>query len=392
MTTRLFVPGYGNATSTDEPVRFLSVGSSRSQLTLRACRDTMECGSSDNEGYDDAGLVAATITGSKSAFAVLISRHRSMVLALSRRLLGDPILADDAVQEASLAALTGLARLRSPERFAAWYAGIALNIGHQWLRKDTLIGPLPDGLLDCRPGPEEQAEAAEMAGRVRLAVEVLPEGQREAVLAFYWQGLTHAEAAVELGITSGAVKARLHQARAALAPQLASQFPVKKEIRPMAITAEADWVDVEVAEVRRASADDQTRRLHVIVLKERGGSRRLPIYTGSAEAIALACSLEAVEMPRPMTYQMADSLLSAAGSRVAEVRITRLIEGTFFAVVVVQGQAGTAEVDARPSDALESGARRRCPDPGQPRDSRRPGGYVPYCLAEVLDSGIGVGG
>lgn len=109
MTTRLFVPGYGNATSTDEPVRFLSVGSSRSQLTLRACRDTMECGSSDNEGYDDAGLVAATITGSKSAFAVLISRHRSMVLALSRRLLGDPILADDAVQEASLAALTGLA-------------------------------------------------------------------------------------------------------------------------------------------------------------------------------------------------------------------------------------------------------------------------------------------
>jgi len=63
-----------------------------------------------------------------------------------------------------------------------------------------------------------------------------------------------------------------------------------------------------VAEVRRASADDQTRRLHVIVLKEQGGSRRLPIYTGSAEAIALACSLEAVEMPRPMTYQMADSL------------------------------------------------------------------------------------
>ena len=316
---------------------------------------------SDEEGRGDAELVAAAVAGDRDALGILISRHRSMVLALSRRLLGDATLAGDAVQEASLAALTGLERLRSPERFAAWYAGIALNIGRQWLRKDAVIGPLPDGLLDCRPGPEEQAEVAEMAERVLQAVEVLPEGQREAVLAFYWQGLTHAEAAVELGITPGAVKARLHQARAALAPQLASQFPVRKEIGPMTSPPEADWVDVEVAEVCRASGDDRTRRLHVIVLKERVGSRRLPIYTGSAEAIALACSLEAVEMPRPMTYQMADSLLSAAGSRVAEVRITSLAEGTFFAVVVVQGQAGTAEVDARPSDALNLALVARAP-------------------------------
>jgi RNA polymerase sigma factor (sigma-70 family) len=271
---------------------------------------------------------------------------------LSRRLLGDPILADDAVQEASLAALTGLEQLRSPERFGAWYAGIALNIARRWLRKGAITGPLPDGLLDSLPGPEEQAEAAEMAERVRQAVEVLPEGQREAVLAFYWQGLSHAEAAVELGITPGAVKARLHQARGALAPQLASQFLLRREIRPMTSTAEADWVEVEVAEVRRANGDDRTRRLHVIVLKQRGGSLCLPIYTGSAEAIALAFSLGAVEMPRPMTYQMADSLLRAAGSRVAEVRITRLVETTFFAVVVVGGRAGWAEVDARPSDAL----------------------------------------
>lgn len=73
---------------------------------------------------------------------------------------------------------------------------------------------------------------------------------------------------------------------------------------------------------------------------------------GSAEAIALACTLDAVEMPRPLTYQLATNLLTAAGSRLTEVRITRLVEGVFYAVVVVEAAGGTAEIDARPSDAI----------------------------------------
>lgn len=191
-----------------------------------------------------------------------------------------------------------------------------------------------------------------MARRVRRAVEVLAPGQREAVLAFYWQGLTHAEAAAELGTSPGAVKARLHQARAALAPKLASCRPFEKEVLTMTSTAEADWVEVEVTEVRRAEGDETARRVHAVVLTERVGARRLPIYTGPAEAVALAYTLEAVEAPRPMTYQLAAGLVSAAGSQVEEVRITRLAESTFYAVVLVDGPAGRAEVDARPSDAL----------------------------------------
>ena len=176
--------------------------------------------------------------------------------------------------------------------------------------------------------------------------------EREAVLAFYWQGLTHAEAAVELGTSPGAVKARLHQARAALAPLLAPRILTDKEVRTMTSTANANWVDVEVVEVRRASGDDPARRLHVVVLKEHGGVRHLPIYTGPAEAVALACTLEAVETPRPMLHQLAASLLGAAGSGLAEVRITRLAESTFYALVVIDGAVGRVEVDARPSDAL----------------------------------------
>lgn len=301
----------------------------------------------------DAELVAAARAGDKQAFALLAGRHRDMVLALARRLLERDDLAADAVSEATVAALVGLGRLRSPDRFGAWYAGIALNLARRWLRERAAFAPLPEG-ADGRPGPDEQAEAAELAARVRRAVAALAPGQRAAVLAFYWQGLTHAEAAAELGISPGAVKARLHQARAALAGPLREHVDVDvpaEQEGPMT-TTEPAWVEVSVAEVRRAAGDDQASAPHVIVLAERGGSRQLPIWTAATEAVALACALEAVETPRPMTYQLVSSLVQAARASIAEVRVTRLTESVFYAVVVLDGPGGRVEVDARPSDAV----------------------------------------
>ena len=53
-----------------------------------------------------------------------------------------------------------------------------------------------------------------------------------------------------------------------------------------------------------------------------------------------------------MTYQLAASLLTAAGGRTVETRITRLTDCVFYAVVIVDGPEGRQEVDARPSDAV----------------------------------------
>ena len=203
----------------------------------------------------------AARAGDKGAFAVLISRHRPAVLALVRSFLQRHELADDAVQEASVVALVGLDRLRSPERFGAWYASIALNISRRWLRE------IPAGLVpskDCPDpglGPAEQAEAAELARRINRAIQTLAPGQREAVLAFYWQGLTHAEAAIELGIKPNAVKARLHQARAALAPQLAPYLRTERKVHAMASTPEPVWVEMNVIEVRRSTRSQSSHTL-----------------------------------------------------------------------------------------------------------------------------------
>jgi RNA polymerase sigma factor (sigma-70 family) len=314
----------------------------------------------------DADLVRAALGGAREPFAELVRRHQRTATVLAARLLGSDDLARDAVQEAAVTAMTGLDRLRSADRFGPWFCGIALNVSRRWLRQLRAERPDADpdravagagagadrsAVASNGAGPDELAELADLADRVRAAIAALADGQREAVFLFYLQGLSHREVAAELGVSVGAVKSRLHQARAALAPRLAPLVDIKEETAVTATTEAQEWIDARVADVRRADGDPATF-IHVMVLELTDGRGHLPIWIGPAEASALALTLEALETPRPMTYQMTASLLAAAGARVTEARITRLDGGTYYAVVRVDGPAGPGEVDARPSDAV----------------------------------------
>ena len=290
--------------------------------------------------------------GDREPLAELLLRHWQTAAFLAGRVLGSPDLACDAAQEAAVAAMTNLDRLRSPESFGPWFCGIALNVARRWRRQlaAEVPGASPD-LASTLPGPAEAAEIADLAWRVRAAIGQLPAGQREAVLLFYLQGLSHLEVAAELGISRGAVKARLHQGRAALAARLAPMID-SREDQDMTTDSPAAWVDAEVSEIRRTPAEDPAERKHIMILTERGGQRVLPIWIGPTEATALALSLESAEMPRPFTYRLAASMVSAAGSGITEVRITKLVPPIFHACVVIEGKDGQKEVDARPSDAV----------------------------------------
>ena len=285
--------------------------------------------------------------------AELLRRHWDIAVLLAGRVLGSPDLGRDAAQEAAVAAMTDLERLRSPDRFGAWFCGIALNVSRRWRRQlqTEVTGPGPD-LASLSADPALAAEAADTAARVRGAIAELADGQQDAVRLFYLQGLSHREVAAELGISIGAVKARLHQARAVLAPRLV-QFTTFSEVLTVTATEQAaEWVEVAVWGVRATSDEDLLQRQYCMILAERGGDRLLPIWIGPAEATSLALALESAEMPRPFTYKLAAGLVEATGSRITEVKITRLLERMFYAVVVVQGPDGPREVDARPSDAV----------------------------------------
>lgn len=296
---------------------------------------------------DRTELVAAAQAGDREALSRLLVEHRAMVLATCRRMLGDPILAEEAFQEASVTALLNLGRLRRRDRFGAWLTGIALNVCRHLLRdrrRERLVAePHANGAGDA----ELDAMAALDASLVRNAVARLPVGQREAVLLFYVEGLTQAEIAAQLDIAVGAVKARLHKARAALRDRLSSQM----EARPMTAQRSPGRVEMTVSKVARLRKEGRGE-YHVLILAEVGGGRTLPIWIGPSEATSIALKLEEVQVLRPSTAVLAANLLDASGGRLREVRIERLDEEVFYAVAVVEGAGAVREVDARPSDAI----------------------------------------
>ena len=301
---------------------------------------------------DDASLVALARLGDTAAFSSLLARHRPLLEGLCRRALRGESLVDDAVQEASLHAFLGLHTLKEPARFGAWLAGIGLNVCRRWLTRNAREkwsweaaygGRAGTEPRDNGPGPEEMAEAADIARRVRAAISSLPPGQRGAIVAFYLSGLTYRETASQLGITVVATKGRLHKARAELRPQLRSFWEEQFMSTPN------DLMEMRVVDVRKGRDDHAN---HIVLLEDAEGGHRLPIFIGRPEAWALMFTLEGIQLPRPMVYQFMLKSLEAVGARLSEVRIEQLVGSTYYAVAVYEGSGEPGEVDARPSDAL----------------------------------------
>ena len=87
----------------------------------------------------------------------------------------------------------------------------------------------------------------------------------------------------------------------------------------------------------------------IVLLRERGGDRYLPIWVGAPEASAIAFAQQGVVPPRPLTHDLIKDLLSATGNDLTEVRITEMKDGIFYAVLVF---SSGVEVSARPSDSI----------------------------------------
>jgi uncharacterized protein len=118
----------------------------------------------------------------------------------------------------------------------------------------------------------------------------------------------------------------------------------------MATATRHRFVDLRIADVFKAPAQPDC---YIVLLEERGGERQLLIWIGGAEATSMALRLAGMGLPaRPLGADLTAALVGTLGGRLVEVRIDRLDEGTFYATVALEGPQGPAEVDARPSDAL----------------------------------------
>jgi bifunctional DNase/RNase len=90
----------------------------------------------------------------------------------------------------------------------------------------------------------------------------------------------------------------------------------------------------------------------IVLLREEGGTRFLPIFIGSPEATAIVYALQGMETPRPMTHDLFKTVLDGMEVRLERVDITELHDGTFYAEIELQQDGETKRISSRPSDAI----------------------------------------
>jgi bifunctional DNase/RNase len=106
---------------------------------------------------------------------------------------------------------------------------------------------------------------------------------------------------------------------------------------------------------------DATSQAFVVVLEEKAGSRMLPIWIGRPEAESIAAHLNGVERERPMTHDLAASMVAGLGGMLRRVQVTKVLKGTYHAELHLTRGGAPAVVDARPSDAIAIALRLQAP-------------------------------
>lgn len=116
-------------------------------------------------------------------------------------------------------------------------------------------------------------------------------------------------------------------------------------------------VKVEIDSIR-VSLMSQDR---VVVLKDAGSDRYLPIWIGPFEAEAIRVELQGVEVPRPLTHDLLKTVIMRLGGELQRIVINDLSNDTYFAQLEVTVDGRKIDIDSRPSDAIALAVRLKVP-------------------------------
>jgi len=187
----------------------------------------------------DAQVLDGLRQGDDRAYAALVRRHGSRMLAVASRLLGSEAEAEDAVQDAFLSAFRSLDGFNGQSRLGTWLHRIVVNAALMRLRTrrrrpETSIEELLPRFLEnghfrnppqrWQDDPESLLQSADRKRWIRQKISTLPESYRTVLVLRDIENISTQETAELLGITPNAVKIRLHRARLALRESLDVEF------------------------------------------------------------------------------------------------------------------------------------------------------------------------
>jgi RNA polymerase sigma factor (sigma-70 family) len=173
----------------------------------------------------DERLVDLVRAGSESAFETIVERYRRALMRYVSRLL-PPERAEDVVQQAFVKAYDAMHRDGAELNLRPWLYRIAHNTALNALRDRGLRHDELDERLDGVERPDQALERSQGLRDVLVAVQALPERQRDAILLRELEGRSYEEIALALGVTDGAVRQLLNRARNSLRSAAAALTPM----------------------------------------------------------------------------------------------------------------------------------------------------------------------
>ncbi len=174
----------------------------------------------------DEEVVARILAGESELFEILMRRYNQRIFRVARSILGDAPEAEDVMQETYVRAYTQLGQLRDFRRLPAWLTRIAVHEARARRRRRGRFVGLANVLEMDRDGrlatgrgartPEQRAGNSELRELLTTAIDRLSESHRLVFVLREVEGLSTADAAASLDISTDSVRVRLHRARNAL--------------------------------------------------------------------------------------------------------------------------------------------------------------------------------
>jgi RNA polymerase sigma-70 factor, ECF subfamily len=155
---------------------------------------------------DEAHIVEAARRGDVASFGRLYERYYTTMVWLAYSVLRDHNLAEDAAQEAFVAACDELKALSRPEKFANWLSTICRNVAYRMARQRSRV-------IKALPGVPKENRDNEREEAVREAIVGLQEIYREVIILRYYNKMSYEDIEAFLRIPRSKVKSRLFAAR-----------------------------------------------------------------------------------------------------------------------------------------------------------------------------------
>ncbi len=191
-------------------------------------------GTIDLSTLTDVDLIGRVSDGDAKALEVLYDRYNRVVYSFALRIVADPRIAEELLQEVFFRAWQqGKAFRETRGAFVTWLLSITHNMAIDEVRKRRRRPQKADsedpemvlaGVADTRQDVEDEVWLSSLRTTIETAMQELPAAQRDAIELAYFQGLTQREISERLGEPLGTIKTRMRLGIQKLRDQLGDQL------------------------------------------------------------------------------------------------------------------------------------------------------------------------